>query len=172
MAPIGSMVPETISGMAKPTSRRSLWMAEEAGLDVAGILAGFEDQEVGAAFDECLGLIVEIAGQFVEGYAAGDGDRFGGGPHGAGDEAAPARGGELVSDLAGQAGGCAVQFVGLVSQVILAEDDAGTAEGVGLDDVGARFQVGAVDVQDHVRPGLDQVLVAAFKGRAAEIGRS
>ena len=36
---------------------------QDAGLDVARVLAGFEQQQIGAAFDEAFGLIVEILAQ-------------------------------------------------------------------------------------------------------------
>ena len=49
-------------------------------------------------------------------------------------------------------GGGEVQLVGAVFQLVLGQDDPGAAEGVGLDDVGAGFEVLAVDVLDDVGP--------------------
>ena len=48
--------------------------AEQAGLDVARILAGLEQQNVGAAFHQGLGLLVKILSKLLERDAAGDGD--------------------------------------------------------------------------------------------------
>ena len=56
----------------------------------------------------------------------------------------------LVGDLAREFGGGEVQLVGAVFQFVVGERDAGAAEGVGLDDVGAGFEVRAVDVLDDV----------------------
>src|SRR6202023_1215232 len=49
------------------------------------------------------------------------------------------------------------------------EDYGSAAETVGLNDVGAGIEIFAVDVEDHVRPGADQIFVAAFQRGAAEI---
>jgi hypothetical protein len=58
----------------------------------------------------------------------------------------------------------AVREVGLegeFGQPVFRLRDARTVEAVGLDDVGARLQVGFVDSPDHVRPGqAEQVVVA------------
>ena len=84
---------------------------------------------------------------------AGDVEIFVGGPDGAGDEARLRRGGELVGDFARELGGGEVEFVGAVLESVLGEHDPRAAEGVGLDDVGAGFEVLAMDVLDHVGPG-------------------
>ena len=54
---------------------------------------------------------------------------------------------------------------------VAAVDEGGGAEGVGLDDVGAGLEVGAVEVEDDVGAGGDEVLVAAFEVGAAEVFR-
>jgi hypothetical protein len=64
-------------------------------------------------------------------------------------------------DLLGEGGGGAVEGVGLVAEVELVEDEAGAAEGVGLDAVGPGGEVGGVDLADDVRPGAHEQLVAA-----------
>ena len=46
-------------------------MASSAGFDVAGILAGFQQQHIGAALDQRLRLVVVVLDQFREGDAAG-----------------------------------------------------------------------------------------------------
>ncbi len=42
-------------------------------------------------------------------------------------------------------------------------------EGVGLDDIGAGFEVGAMNCGDHVGAGQHEMIVAAFERGAAEI---
>ncbi len=57
----------------------------------------------------------------------------------------------------------------LILQMVLREDHAGAAERVGFDDVGAGFEILAMDIQHHIRPRLDQVFIATFKRRSTEI---
>ena len=45
MVPVGSMVPETMMGMLPAQFAAKALDADQAGLDVAGVLAGFEQQE-------------------------------------------------------------------------------------------------------------------------------
>src|SRR5206468_2771703 len=72
-------------------------------------------------------------------------------PDAAGDEAGlvgvPA--GELVGGAAGNLGGRLVDLVDAVLEGELLQREACAVEGVGLDDVGAGLEVGAVDVEDE-----------------------
>ena len=52
---------------------------------------------------------------------------------------------------------------------VLGEHQRRTAKGVGLDDIGAGREIGTVDIEDHIRPGADEDLVATFEFRSAEI---
>ena len=56
--------------------------------------------------------------------------------------------------------------------MVFRQDHAGAAEGIGLDDVGAGFEVLAMDIQHHIWPRLDQVFIATFERRSAEIRSS
>ena len=56
------------------------------------------------------------------------------------------------------------------STLIFGKHEGGAAEGVGLNDVGAGCEVGAMDIADDVGAGFDQVFVAAFERGAAEVG--
>ena len=85
-----------------PSSRSRFADGEEAGFDVAGVEAGFDQEDVGAAFDQSLGLDVVAVAELLEGDVAAQGDGFGGGPHGSGDEARFGGGGEFVGGLARQ----------------------------------------------------------------------
>ena len=115
------------------------------------------------------GLLVVVGDQIGERHAAGDGDRFGGGAHGARDKTQSAGRGILVGSLARDFGRSQVQLVGLSSDSVFGEDDFGAAEAVRLDDIRPCFVIGAMNVDDDVGPRQDQIFIAALEGRAAEI---
>ena len=74
------------------------------------------------------------------------------------------------SAAACRASRAAVSFIDeLVLKPVLGEDDRGAAEGVGFDDVGAGFEIAAMHVEHDIGTGEDEVFVAAFELRAAEI---
>ena len=75
---------------------------EQRGLDRAGVVASFNEEDIDAAFHQGFGLIVEILNEFGESDAAGYADRFGGGADGAGDEARLCRCGKFVGGFAGE----------------------------------------------------------------------
>src|SRR5215472_737020 len=60
---------------------------DQTGLEAAGVEAGLDEQEIGAAFHETLGLRVVVAAELGEGGGAGDVEVLVGGPYRAGDEA-------------------------------------------------------------------------------------
>ncbi len=142
---------------------------DQGGLGRPGVLAGLDEEEVDAPFEQTPRLDGEALEQFVEGHAPCDRDRPGRRPDRTGDE--PGSGGRRggPGGFDGQFGGPAVEFVSAVGQVVLRQHDRRSAEGVGLDDVGARFEVGAMDAEDDVGPGLDQDLVAALPAGPAEV---
>ncbi len=88
--------------------------------------------------------------------------QLGGGPHGAGHEARPAAGREIGGSFARQLHRGAIDLRDLVLQIVLAQHDAGGAEGVGLDHVAAGGKEAGVDVADDVRAAQHQQFVAAF----------
>ena len=93
-------------------------MPSSAGLHVARVLAGLEQQEVRAALHQRAGLLVVGLPQLVESDAAGDRDGLGGGAHGAGDEARPSRAVENSSAAwRASRAAVAVQLVRAVLQV-------------------------------------------------------
>ena len=142
--------------------------ADQAGLHVARVLAGFEQQVVGAAGREPQGLDAEVVPQLFEGDAAGHRDRLRRRPHRAADEAlAAGRGAGLASQL----GGTPVELERALLEAVLREHQGRTAERVGLDDVGAGVEVGPVDSEHHVGPGRHQDLVATLELRTAEVLR-
>ena len=129
-------------------------------LDLQDVLAGLDQDAVGAAVDQAADLLLVIGEQVVEGDVA-ERDQAGGRADRAEHEARARRRGELLCDLAGQCGGGAVDGVGLVADVELVEHEPGGAEGVGLDAVGPGGEIGRVDALDDIGPGAHEQLVAA-----------
>ena len=91
------------------------------------------------------------------------------GPERAGDEARSVGGGDVVDRLAGERRGRDVQLVAEVLEAVVGLRDARAVEGVGADDVGARVEVGAVDLADHVGVAQGQQVVVA--GQAPVVRR-
>ena len=96
-----------------------------------------------------------------------------------GDETRPGRVAlfEIERRPSRQARALAVQFVGEILGAVIALADGVGVESVGLDDVGAGLQVGAVDALDQVRLGQVEQIEIAFEipavpgeARAAVIG--
>ena len=63
---MGSMVPETMTGILTAGFVHETPDADERGLDVSGVLRGFDEQNIGAASIERLRLIVEILHELRE----------------------------------------------------------------------------------------------------------
>ena len=76
----------------------------------------------------------------------------------------------VACGLAGQLRCQDVQLVGLIGKAELFEHDGRGLKTVGGEDVGAGFDVGAVDIENPFRVRAADVLVAVFQPRAAEIG--
>ena len=83
----------------------------------------------------------------------------------------------VVDDLLVELGVFAAAVLAGVVDEELALGDAGGAEGVGLDDVGAGLEEAAMDVADHLRLGegeevavVEQVLGRVFEALAADVG--
>ena len=118
---------------------------EEAGLDVASVLAGFQKKEVRAAFDEAARLFAIIILKLFKINAAGDADGFCGGTHGTGHEPRLCGRGELVSGLARQFSSDAAEFAGTRAEAVFRQYHRGAAEGVCFDDVRAGLEIFPVD---------------------------
>ncbi len=90
-------------------------------LDIEGVLAGFDKQEIGSALEQAGGLFLVRYGEFFPAYAPGDRQGPGGGPHRTRDEARLSAGGGLVGCLAGNFGTQAAQLAGAVGELVLLE---------------------------------------------------
>ena len=89
MAPVVSMVTWTISGSSRPRRDEGMTAAVDRGLDLQRVLAGLDQQHVGAAGDQALGLHGEGLLQLAVADMA-EARQLGAGADGADDEALPA----------------------------------------------------------------------------------
>ena len=128
---------------------------EERGLGVQRVENGFEQEQIGAAFDEAARLLVIHFAQFVERDAArgravhilrhrrGPIRR----PHRSRDVPilAGMRGFKLVGHLPGDFRARDVQFASVMFEAVVERGNRVRIERVGFDDVGARFEIGALN---------------------------
>lgn len=145
---------------------------EDRGFGVQGVENGFDQDQVGAAFDQAFGGLGVVFHQFIEGHVAiagvvhVRGQRAGaaGRAEHAGDEARLFRvfEGLRIGNLAGQASAFYVQFVGQFFHAVVGHGNPGGVEGVGFQNVSAGIQVGFFDAADHVRARQHQQVVVAF----------
>ena len=155
------MVTCTVTGKALARGLHGVENAGQRGFRLQQVLASFDEQHIHAGFDQRARLLFITRGHGVEADVA-ERRQLGGGPHGAGDEARPAVAGEIGGGFAREFHRGAVDLRDLVLQIVLGEDDAGGAEGVGLDHVAAGSEKAGMDITDDVRAAQHQQLVAAF----------
>ncbi len=156
----GELVAEFVEGLLD---------ADERGFDVARVLAGFDEEDVRAAFGESARLLIEIVNELRKRHAARDRDGFRGGADGRGDEARLVGRGELLRSTARKRRGGDVDLVALAGEAVFVEHERRAAERVGLHDVRTRLVVLAMDIEDHVGPREHEVFVAALERGAAEV---
>jgi len=123
----------------------------ELGLDEDGVDAAIDEAADLFRVGEKEGVVIDVA----------EGDGFGAGADGAGDEARLAVG-EAGGGAFGDLDGGDVHFVGAVFEAELGEDDAVGAEGVGFDAIGAGGVVTGVDFLDDIGAGEDEEIDAVF----------
>ena len=80
--------------------------------------------------------------------------------------------GKFIGHLAGQGCPGLVDLPDPAGEAVLPEGQAVGPEGVGFNDFAAHRQVRGMDLPDNVRPGEDQVVVAAPEVLTAEIRRA
>ncbi len=142
---------------------------EDAGFDVARVLTGFEEKHIRAAFDEAASLLEIIFVELRECHAAGYADGLRRGAHRACHEARFRAFRELAHRLRGELGGAAADFSGAIAETILGENERRAAECICLDDVGAGFEVFAVNPENDIGSRDVEIFVAAFEVGAPEI---
>ena len=157
---------------AHPGIGKRLLNRDQHRLGVAGVLAGFYEEQVHATLEKAADLLAKGPYKLRKGDAAGDRDRLGGRADGAGCEARSGRGGGLGRRFNRELCGQPVEGSGLICEPVLGEHQRGTAEGVSLDDVGTCLEVRPVDLEDHIGPRPHQDLVATLELDAAKIVRA
>ena len=135
--------------------------ADDGRLGLQQVLAGLDDQRVGAAAQQALGVGLVGVAQLAERDVAERG-QLGARAHRAEHPARAARRGPAVGGGAGQPGGRLGQLDDPVRDPVLAEIGQVRAERVGGDAIRARLEVGLVDPGHDVGPGHVQYLVAAL----------
>ena len=144
---------------------------EDRGLEVQRVERRLREEDVDAAVDEAAHLLVIGIDELVEAHAAErrvvDVGRERGGavgrPHRAGDEARALLRRDGVGGAAGDLRGFEVDVVDGALEAVVAHRDRLGVEGVGLDDVGARLEVLAVDLFDDARPREAEEVVGALE---------
>ncbi len=107
--------------------------ADQPGLAVERVVDGFQQQDVGAALDQALGLHLVAVAHLIERDTAGDRDALGRRPHRAGDEAWLFRGAEAGGLFAREYRGETVNFARVLLEAVLGEHDRAGLETRGLD---------------------------------------
>jgi hypothetical protein len=139
-------------------------------LGLQQILARLDDQRVGAAAQQTLGIDLVGVAQVAERGVAERG-QLGAGPHRPQHPARPVRRGPAVSGRAGEPGGRLGQFRDPLGDPVFAEIAQVGAERVGSDAIRAGLQVGIVNPGHDIGPGHVQDLVAALVGLEVVGGR-
>lgn len=145
---------------------------EERRLGVERVEDGLHQQQVHAALDERLHLLLVGRDHLVKGAVAEprvlhggrDGQRAVRGADGAGDEAGLVGllGGDGLGRLHGELRRLEVDLVDQVLHAVVRLSDGGAREGVGLADVRTRGEVAMVDIADGVGLGDDEHVVVAL----------
>ena len=143
--------------------------ADQARLHVAGVLRGLEEEVVGAAFVQAARLGFVVLDELLEGDATCDGDRLGRRPHRARDEPRLVVRRGRIRLRSRQRRRRAVDLYGALVQAVLGEDERSAAEGVRLQDVGARLEVTTVNGSHDLRTREVEHLVAALELGPAEV---
>ena len=145
-----------------PELRHRTARAQHRGLELQQVLAGLDEDRVGAALEHAQRrLQIGVPDHRVLGVP--ERRQLGARAHRSQHVALAVRGAHLVGDPAGDGGGLLRQLADLVGDVVVAEIAQVAAERVGLDRVGAGREVVAVDLLDDVGAGLVEDLVAALE---------
>mmetsp|Transcript_36612 Transcript_36612/g.84976 ORF Transcript_36612/g.84976 Transcript_36612/m.84976 type:complete len:483 (-) Transcript_36612:1085-2533(-) len=144
---------------------------EDGGLGIERVEDGFDQEDIRAAVQQALGLLVVGVAQGVEVDVTGagvvdvraDGRGARRGAEGTRHVARFVRRRIPVAGDAGDLRGHKVHLVGQLGQVVVFLRNRGGAEGVGLDQVSAGGEVLLVDLADDIGPREQQQLVVALQ---------
>ena len=145
---------------------------EQCRLGIERIENGFDQQDIRTAIDQAANGFGIIRHQLIESNAAetrviyirGDRCRLGRRPQHARDKARFFRRFRLhrLRCFPREFGAGKIEFVYQILHVVIRHRGGGGIEGVGLDDIRTRFQIGIVDGTDNLRLGERQKIVIAF----------
>ena len=158
MPPFGRSETDVWIGSVRPVQLEGLAGAEDGGLDLEDVLRRLDDQQVGAALDQAVGLLGEDLDQLAEGDLAERGVVAGGQVPGRADRAGHEA--VLAGGLAGDLGGLAVDLERVLAEPPLLELQPRGLEGVGLDHLGAGLEHRLVHALDDVGAVEHERLVA------------
>ena len=136
--------------------------AEDGRLGLEEVLAGLDEHGVRAALEGAEDRLLVVVAQQRERRVA-QRRQLGARPVGREHEARPVGGGVLVGGLSGDLRALEGELADPLDDVVLVEVGPVGAEGVGLDDVGARLEVPLVHTEDGVGTRDVQDLVAALE---------
>ena len=144
---------------------------KDRGLGVERVEDGFDHQHIDAPFGQCPRLLQIGVDQLLKGHVAlagivhvrADAGRAVGRANGAHHEPGTLRRGDRVGRLACQARRRHVHLVAERLHVVVGHRDLLRVEGVGLDQIGARLEIGAVDVTNQIGLGQHQQVVVALQ---------
>jgi len=146
---------------------------EQGRLGVQGGEHGFHQKQVRPPVHQALDGFGVIGYQGVKAHIAvagvihvrGNGGGAAGGAQHPGDEAGLGRigGSELVADFPGQPGSLEIQLIDQFGEVVIRLGHRRGVEGVGLDNVRTRLQIGGVDAPDNLGLGEEQQIVVALQ---------
>ena len=159
-------------GYALPDRPKRVVDSQEAGFQVERILGRFHQQQVYAPPQQSLCLFRIGVPQLAEGHTAGDRNRFGRWPHGAGHKAGSVWGAIALSTGPGELGRGLVDGACLLVQTILGQDNTCSAKGIRFNNIRTGLQEAVVNLRDRLRAGQHQVFITALVRQATEIFRT
>ena len=147
-------------------------MANKRGLAIECVEDGFDQQQIDAAIEQAPHAFHIAGHQFIEADIAearvvdvrGNRCRATGGPQHARDKTRLVRRlrGEFLGGRARQSGARAVEFVHQLGHAVVGHRHGIRIEGIGLDNIRARLQVGGMDAANDLRLGQRQQVVVAL----------
>ena len=129
---------------------------------------GLDDQQIDTTLDQRPTLRFVVVTEFCVTNLA-KGRKASAWPNGTGNPTGSVRGGEVVSDPAGQASSSDIEFVDSIGDVIFPERDRKSAKGVRFDDIATHFEITRVHIGDHIWTRDHEQLVAAFEVGTAKV---
>ncbi len=156
-----------------PLLRQELFNAHQGSLCIEGIKYGFHQQKVSTAIHQALHLLRIGIFHLIEGsgpksgivHIGGKGGGFIGWTNGSSHKPWFFRiyCGELFSCFSSDPGRLKIDVVYSRFGMVVRLGDGGGIEGVGFNNIRSRFQVGFMDLPDHIRPGDGKQVIVSLQ---------